>query len=495
MISNWSRFTAWPAREMKRLQDRLLVDFLREDLVPFSSYYAKLFDEQDIDVDEINAVSDLAGLPFTTKSDLIAALDEDPLAFVLRPTADLIRAHWPLARKLPLLARKLFKGEADVKRVLEKEYLPIFMTATTGRAAKPVSFLYTRADMYRLRTAGRRTADVIGLTSADRCINLFPYAPHLAFWQVAFAGFESGIFMLSTGGGKTIGTAGNIRAMEKVKPTCLLGVPSYVYHILRCAEKEGLKLSSINTIVLGAEKVPPGLKERLSDLVVRLGGKPPRVVGTYGFTEAKMAWSECDGGTQGRESSGYHLYPDMEIIEIVEPETGRVVGEGESGEIVYTSLDGRGTAVLRYRTGDYCEGGITYGPCPHCGKTLPRLSSNITRLSNVKDVSLTKVKGTLVDLNHIASLLSDASEIEEWQLEISKLNDDPSEVDVMTLSFTPVAGARIEPKEISRRIFDATEVALNKVEVLALPEMVAKLGLETELKEKRIIDRRAEAKK
>lgn len=485
MISNFSRFSKWPAREMRRLQGRLLRDFLSENLAAFSPYYSDAFARAGISPDEIDSVEDLARLPFTTKGEFLDAIDKDPLAFVLKPTAEKIKKHWPLARQIPLGIRKALRGEADVKRVLEKEYLPIFMTATTGRAARPISFLYTKADLARLSTAGRRTADVIGITSADRCLNLFPYAPHLAFWQVAFAGFEAGIFMLSTGGGKTIGTTGNIRALEKVKPTCVIGVPSYVYHILRAAEAESVKVSSINRIVLGAEKVPDGLREKLQELCMRLGSeKPPHVAGTYGFTEAKMAWSECGGG------EGYHLYPDMEIFEIIDPETGKVQPDGVGGEIVYTSLGARGTTVLRYRTGDVSEGGITYGPCPHCGRTLPRLSSRITRLSNRKDFQLTKVKGTLVDLNHIAAILSDIKEIEEWQVEISKLDDDPSEVDILTLYVSPSPGTTIDSESIGKTILAATEVALNRVVVETLPEMVARLGIETEMKEKRIVDKR-----
>jgi phenylacetate-coenzyme A ligase PaaK-like adenylate-forming protein len=462
----------------------MLARFLREDVAPFSPYYGALFEERGIDVGEIDTLEDLAMIPFTTKQDLVEALDEDPLSFVLKPTLEGIRSEWPLARSLPLALRKALKGEADVKRVLEKEYLPIFMTATTGRAARPISFLYSKFDMWRLAVAGRRNADVIGFTSADRGLNLFPYAPHLAFWQVAFAGFEARVFMLSTGGGKTIGTLGNLRACAKMRPTAILGVPSYVYHLLRCAEEEKIRLDALERIVLGAEKVADGLKEKLVEICCRLGAKGPTVTGTYGFTEAKMAWSECPGG------AGYHLYPDMGIIEIIDPETGKVQPEGTGGEIVYTALNARGTVVLRYRTGDVSEGGITTEPCPHCGRTVPRLSSRITRLSNHTGFQLTKVKGTLVDLNHISALLTDMREIEEWQIEIAKENDDPAEVDIMRLHVAAAPGATLDAKRISAAVFDATEVAVNEVRVHDLPEMINRLGLETEMKEKRIVDRR-----
>lgn len=483
MIANFSRFCRWPARELRRLQDRLLVEYLREDLVPFSPYYARLFREHGLDVDSVEGVDDLARLPFTTKDDLVRELDADPLSFVLQPTAETIREAWPLGRLFPLAVRRLLKGEADVRRVLQREYRPIFMTATTGRSARPISFVYSKTDLVRLGTAGRRLAAVLGLSMEDRILNLFPYAPHLAFWQTAFAGFEARIFVLSTGGGKTVGTAGNLRALAKMKPTCIIGVPSYVYHILRTAEAEKVELPSLKTIVLGAEKITDGLKERLTALARNLGASRVHVRGTYGFTEAKTAWAEAPSG-------GYVLYPDMEIFEIVDPETGAVKGPGESGEIVYTSLGAHGTAILRYRTGDWAEGGITWEPCPATGRSLPRLSSRISRLSNRTDYRLTKVKGTLVDLNHIMTILHDRPEIEEWQIEIRKANDDPAEVDVMTLYCAARAGATVDREAVSRAVFDATEVSLNAVIVEDLPSLVARIGLETEMKEQRVVDRR-----
>lgn len=468
-----------------RRRDRRLAAYLREDLVPFSPYYARLFAERGLSLEGFRGVRDLARLPFTTKEEILAATDADPLALVLRPTPEAIRAHWPPARSLPLLARRLLGGEAAARRALEREFLPVFMTATTGRAARPVSFLYAGADIRRLAEAGGRAASVIGLTTADRCVNLFPFAPHLAFWQVAFAGFEAGVFTLSTGGGKTIGTGGNLRALDRVRPTVLLGVPSYVYHLLRVAEAEGIRLPDLRRVVLGAERVPDGLRERLAAMAVRLGARrPPAIIGTYGFTEAKMAWAECAEGT------GYHLDFDMGVIEVVDPETGVPVEEGGDGEIVFTSLGARGTAVLRYRTGDFVEGGVRIGACPACGRFLPRLSAKITRLSNRKDVRLTKVKGTLVDLNHIAAVLAGIGEIEEWQFEISKKDDDPGEVDVLTLYCAALNGRPLDRDRIARAVFEATEVAPNRIEVLPLPEMIARLGLETELKERRFVDRR-----
>src|SRR3989344_5845828 len=214
-----------------------------------------------------------------------------------------------------------------------------------------------------------------------------------------------------------------------------------------------------------------------------MGAKNVAVFGTYGFTEARSAWAECPAGPQG--SSGYHLYPDKEIFEVIDPRTGEVKKEGESGELVYTSLDSRGSVVVRFRTGDFVTGGITHEPCPYCKMTVPRIGSDITRLSDVKDLKLSKIKGTLVDLNHFISVLTDMDSIAEWQLEIRKKDNDPYEVDEVVVYVCGKNGVNQSSlgEEIKRNILMVTEITPNEVVFLPLPEIVKRLELETASKE------------
>src|SRR5690606_17812194 len=125
------------------------------------------------------------------------------------------------------------------------------------------------------------------------------------------------------------------------------------------AVERGLESPNLKKIVLGGEKVPPGTRRKLRALCAELGSGKVEVMATYGFTEAKMAWPECPGGGLSG-APGYHLSPDLGIIEIVDPETGNPVGAGEPGEIVFTPLASRGSVVIRYRTGDHISGGLTY---------------------------------------------------------------------------------------------------------------------------------------
>jgi len=148
--------------------------------------------------------------------------------------------------------------------------------------------------------------------------------------------------------------------------------------------------------------------------------------------------------------------------------------------------------VCRYRTGDLAVKGIVHEPCPHCGRTVPRITSELRRASDQKDMNLTKIKGTLVDLAHIGSVVSDMVEVEEWQVVLKKVHDDPHELDEFILRVSLRGGQErgFGEKELRQRILDATEVAPSRIEYHTTKEMLEFLGMETEMKEKRFLDLR-----
>ena len=178
---------------------------------------------------------------------------------------------------------------------------------------------------------------------------------------------------------------------------------------------------------------------------------------------------------------------------MVDPDTGKILPDGEPGELVYTGLDGRGTVVLRYRTGDLAKGGITREPCPVCGRSVPRISSDLGRASNQVDFALTKIKGALVNLNVLGDIMNADPSVDEWQLVIRKRNDDPFEVDemVVTMSLTPGRDAERAEHDLGRKLFAALEVR-PQFERLSREEILDRLGMETRLKENRFVDLRPE---
>ncbi|MBL8725294.1 MAG: AMP-binding protein [Planctomycetes bacterium] len=494
-MTSWQALQRWPRAEQRALQDHLLRQFVREQLYPFSPYYRELFDRAGVRPEQIRTVDDLRRLPLSQKRDLLPTEAEPQRfrRFILQPDAAQLRAAWPMRRKLPLLWQRWWQGQAAVQQRLRAEYAPSFMTFTTGRSAEPVPFFYSPHDLGTLQTTGARLVDVMGLQPDYRVANVFPYAPHLAFWQVFFAGQATGTMLLSTGGGRVMGSSGDLRALTRLRADALIGVPGYVYHLVRRAAAEGLDLSSLRCVVLGAERVAPGLKQKLAELLERCGARHVRVFGTYGFTEARMAFAECP--TADNAYTGYHLYPDLAVFEVVDPATGEVLPEGSDGELVFTPLQARASTVFRYRTGDLVRGGLSWQPCPHCGRTVPRISSDLVRESSVKDLQLVKLKGTLVNLEDCAVVLGGMPEIDEWQIELRKKDGDPLEVDELVVRLALRSGQ--DQERTALRVRDAfksrLEVAPNQVEFLGLESLLGKLGMETEMKERRFVDTRPRA--
>jgi phenylacetate-CoA ligase len=388
MTVNWlrERWQQLPEAVVRRLQGEQLRRYLRTVVLPFSAHYRELFRRLGLDVESIRSLDDLQRLPFTTKSDLLNTPEHPQKAkeFILIPDEKV------LARRPGTILRALLRGRERVKKEFEAEFRPIFVTFTTGRSAEPTPFFYTQRDLANLTTAARRVVEVCSSRSDDRLLNTLPFAPHLAFWLTHYAGTASGIMMLSSGGGKVMGTEGNIRLLRTFKPNVMIGIPTFVYHLMHQAAEQGVHCENLKGIVLAGEKVSDGLRQKLRDLAQELGAPDVHVLATYGFTEAKQAWAECPF-PRGQASGGYHLNPDLGVMEVVDPQTGLTVPNGQPGELVFTPLNSRGSVVLRYRTGDYIDGGLTYQPCPHCGRTMPRLVGNISRRSEVKEMNLDKI--------------------------------------------------------------------------------------------------------
>ena len=494
-MDTWKTIERLSSTEIQHLQNQKLHQFINQYLYPFSPYYQKLFDDNQINPKNIQKIEDLQQIPFSSKTDFVDENNDVQRFqdFILQPNKEKIRKYWSLEKKLPLLLSSIFRGKEYMEEQLSRNFRPVFMTFTTGTTNAPISYIYSKHDIDNLYISGSRMFTLFNIDGNERLVNMFPYAPHLAFWQVVFGGLSSCALMMSTGGGKVIGSNGNISALLKMKPSVILGVPSYVYHVLRLAERNGCRMDFVKKVVLGAGRITEGFKLKIANLLASMGSHNVSIFGTYGFTEARCAWAECP--TTHDVSSGYHLYPDKEIFEIIDPKTGKVKSQGEDGELVYTALDARGSVVIRYRTGDFVKGGITYEPCPYCGRTVPRLSSNITRLSDVKNLQLSKIKGSLVNLHNFTTVLSEIKWIDEWQLELRKKDDDPYEVDELHLYICPKKNCNVQEleKEIHKKILMATEVAPNAIHFISLEKILIRLELEVANKEKRILDKRSEA--
>lgn len=482
-----NRWQQLPETVVRRLQAQRLRHYLRTVVLPFSAHYGKLLREHDLSADSIRTLEDLQRIPFTTKADLQTS-PEHPQRFrdfILIPDKKV------LARRPGTILNALMRGRESVKQGFESEFRPIFMTATTGRSAEPTPFFYTQRDLDHLATAGRRLVEICAARREDKMLNTFPFAPHLAFWLAHYAGTAGNLLTLSSGGGKVMGTDGNIRHIRKFKPDVLIGIPTFIYHLLHQAAEEGVHCENLRCIVLGGEKVSDGLRQKLRDLARELGARDVDVLATYGFTEAKLAWTECPF-PHDQPSGGYHLHPDLGIMEVIHPKTGEPLPPGHPGELVFTPLDARGSVVLRYRTGDYTDGGLTYEPCPYCNRSLPRLVGNISRRSEIKEMNLDKIKGTLVDFNELEHVLDDAPHIGAWQVELRKVNDDPLELDELILHVQTINGADKAQlsRELSERCYNHLDIHPNRILFHNADEIRELQGVGRLLKEQKLVDHR-----
>ena len=216
-----THWTSLPERAIRRLQAEKLHRYLRDVVLPFSPHYRELFAGHGLNADSIRSLDDLGKIPFTTKADLLntAAHPQRAKEFIITPDQRV------LARRPGVIARALLHGHSRVQRELESEYRPLLLTTTTGRSADPIPFLFTRHDLDNLALTGRRTFEVSGARREMKLLNMFPYAPHLAFWQTHYGGEAFGVFVASSGGGKVAGTEGQLRFIRKIQPDVLIGMP------------------------------------------------------------------------------------------------------------------------------------------------------------------------------------------------------------------------------------------------------------------------------
>lgn len=468
------------------MQNHQLRNMMRHH-IPFSPYYRELLAKHKIEFEDIETTDDLIRIPFTHKADIAPTEDNQgrPKQFILQPDEKLIKKYAAKSQLLKIAMEKI--AGMDVQRKLEWEYKPIHLHFTTGRTALPTPFAYSAYDLENLKEAGARMLNVVGASRDLVAINGFPYAPHLAFWQAYNAFIHVGMTSFQTGGGKITGTKKIIDAIERMKAGLIVFIPGYAYHLLRIAAEEKRDFSSVQYLMTGGERLSDGFRQKIKELLTQMGAKEPRVLATYALTEGKAAWIQCD------EKSGFHTYPDLEFFEVVDKDGNRVK-EGEPGELIFTALDWRGSVVLRYKTGDMVQG-IEYHGCPFCGRTVPLIRPDIQRSSEIKEFHLTKVKGELINLNNFYTAIGSEKEIKEWQVEIRKKNNDPFEIDEIIVYLALEPGVDFDrfrihlEKKIRDEIFVQPTIMQSD-----LATLLDRLGMETELKEKRIIDTRPKIK-
>lgn len=431
-----------------------LFAYVRDYVYPYSPYLRKRYREAGVDVNRLRTADDLRRLPILDKDDL----RNDPQAFILRPSfpgvpmpegyetqrigrrmlARYVRqALTNRPREYSHLVRQPTFRERVRRRAL-LEWMPIHFHVSTGSTGNPTPATYTWYDLqYVLPQIAslmvlpkQRDPDAPYFDWTERTMNIFPGAPHLAFFAPVLGKVAAGASSFETFGGHLIPTDRQISIFEQGGFSSLTAVPSYLVHWLRRAgvlQQEGTigPLREFKRVVVGAEPMSETLREYIRSLALGLGAHPRfRIYQTLGMTEMRWAFLECD------EQSGIHLSPRFYYWELLHPETREPVGEGEPGVLVFSHIGWRGTALVRYWTGDLIKGGMTWSRCPKCGWTFPRIYPPICRA--VKD--FTKIKGTRVDLSVLIEAVRDTRGVRHFQALLEKENpDDEFSRDVLSI--------------------------------------------------------------
>jgi phenylacetate-CoA ligase len=238
-----------------------------------------------------------------------------------------------------------------------------------------------------------------GFRPGDIAINTFSY--HMvpfAMQMLDNSLFKIGCITIPTGIGNT---EQQVNILKNLKVNAFCGTPSFLLNIAEKAEEMGLdpkKDLNLRVGFVAAEMVPESLRSELEErfgMMIRQG---------YGTADIRCLGYEC------MEKNGMHI-PDDKIVEIVDPETGKQLDPGKTGEIVATTFN-KVYPLIRFGTGDLSI--LTETPCP-CGRTSPRLLKILGRVDQA-----TKVRGLFVHPEQVNEVASKHAQIGNYQVVITR---------------------------------------------------------------------------
>ncbi len=431
-MSHWNpRFEEMPAPELDRLQYRLLKT-LAYRLYAFSPFYHARMRESGVHPDDIRSLEDVQKLPFMFKGDL---RDNYPDRLFTVPHEELVRYH-----------------------------------VSSGTTGKPTVVGYTEKDIELWTESLARALTSIGLTRGDVIQVSYGYGLFTGGLGLHYGAERIGATVLPTSVGNT---ERQIELMQDLGATAICCTPSYLLHIGEVAERMGIHLgrdTSLRAGILGAEPWTEEMRRHVQDW---LG---IRAYDIYGTSELSgPMFTEC------ADQRGVHIWRDLALVEVIDPETGESLAPGERGELVLTMLQKEALPICRYRIGDVSS--VKDGECS-CGRAHPR----IERITGRVDDMLI-IRGINVFPSQIEHVLLGLSEVgEHFQIEVDRkgaLDDMLVRVEVRKEAFSDKIA---DLMAIQRRVADRLKSVLN---VAVRVELVEPGSLPRfEGKAKRVIDKR-----
>jgi len=314
-------------RALEELQLKRLKQTVRQAYknIPF---YKKSLSKLHIAPKDITSLKDIQKLPFTTREDL---REHYPFGMLAVPKEQVVRLH-----------------------------------TSSGTTGKPKAIFFSKKDVDRAAELIARCLIMTGIKKGDVLQNMMTYGLFTGALVMHYGAEKVGVLVIPAGPGNT---KRQIALMQDFRTTTLHVTPSYALYLASVIHNEGLdpkKDLFLRRAYMGSE---PYSEETRIKIETSLGID---VYNSYGLSEMNgpgVAF-EC------MEKNGMHLWEDNFIMELIDPDTGEKVPEGEKGELVLTTLYREAMPILRYRTRDIVT--IIPGRCK-CGRTHRRISRIIGR--------------------------------------------------------------------------------------------------------------------
>jgi phenylacetate-CoA ligase len=397
--------------------------------------FRERLDERGVTPAHIRSLSDIQLLPFTVKTDL---RDTYPFGLFASPMPEIVRLH-----------------------------------ASSGTTGKPIVVAYTQKDLDVWTSVMVRALAASGLNHGDIIQNAYGYGLFTGGLGAHYGAESLGATVIPVSGGNT---DRQIMVMKDFNVTAICCTPTYFIHLLERASELGVSVR---------------------DLPLRIG-----IFGAEPWTESMRRHIELEGGIKAFDiyglseiigpgvgiecpyHNGIHIFEDHFYPEVIDPESGRVLPDGEEGELVLTTLSKHAMPMIRYRTRDMTS--LTAEPCP-CGRGIRRIS-RIGRRSD--DMFI--IRGVNVFPSQIeAALLAVEGTLPHYQIILTRhkgLDAIEVQVEVTSEVFSDKIGALESLHHNLTHSLQRT-VLLHVDVTLAAPHTIQR----SEGKAKRVIDRRAEA--
>ncbi|WP_435153744.1 phenylacetate--CoA ligase PaaK [Haladaptatus sp. DFWS20] len=341
--------------ELRELQDERLAETVAHAYENVS-FYRNALDEAGVSPEDIESVEDVSKLPFTTKEDF---RDNYPDGMFAVPREEICRIH-----------------------------------ASSGTTGKPKIVSYTDDDLGVWREVMARSLAAAGVEPEHVVQNAYGYGLFTGGLGFHDGVEELGACVIPVGGGNT---ARQIDMLQDLESDVLSCTPSYCLYLAEAVEERGIDPRDLplSTVVIGAEPFTDPMREEIEDAL------DVTAVDVYGLSEiiGPGVSIEC-----ADVQDGLHIWEDHFYPEIVNPNTGEPLPEGEEGELVITSLTKEALPVLRYRTGDMTS--LNYETCG-CGRTMVRMGNVTGRADDlliVRGVNVypSQIEEVMVDLDAVA---------------------------------------------------------------------------------------------